>query len=281
MTGIVYDLPDPVYRAEEGFTSTILKVVDRSSPFHAKAVLDGLVKESDAFDFGKAFHAMLLENKQEFVVHPLVYPATPKKKGDPVEMKDWNWTANYCKEWSKDQEKDILSHQESDDLMAMVQGIRADGQIDELCHGAKNEVSVFVEKNGIKYKARIDTLPISGPILDFKSTTNARPEKFVRDAFDKGYFLQAAFYLDVLALAGDKREEFWFVAVEKSRPYAHSIIKLRSDVVSFLALGRMRYQNAIRAMLKAQKNNAWPGYDAVDAELVASPWMLKELEQSA
>ncbi len=278
MTGIVYDLPDAGYRAEEGITATILKVVDRSSPAHAKAVIDGQIKESDAFDFGKAFHAMLLENRQEFVVHPLTYPSEIKKE---IVHKPWSWNANYCKDWAAHQLVDVLSHDESDDLMGMIQSVRSNSELAKLCQGAKNEVSVFAEKNGIKFKSRIDTLPVSGPILDFKSTTDANPQKFVRQAFDKGYFLQAAFYLDVLRLTGDERKEFWFVAIEKEKPYAHSIIKCASDVVSFIALGRIRYQNALRTLLKAKETGKWPSYAPIDAELVASPWMLKELEQSA
>lgn len=278
MTDIVYDLPFEDYAKEPGISASVLKVIDKSSLAHAKLQIDGKGKESDALDFGKAFHAMLLEDKQEFVVHPLVYPSEVKKE---VIEKPWNWTANYCKDWAAHQDKDILSHQESDDLMAMIQEIKANETLSELFKGARNEVSVFVEKNGIKFKARIDTLPLVGPILDFKSTTNAKPEKFVRFAYDNGYFLQAAFYIDVLKLADDDRNEFWFTAIEKTAPYAHSIVKMRSDVISFMEMGRIRYKRALTQLLDAKDSGKWPSYAPVDAEIVASPWMIKELEASA
>src|ERR1700694_2689836 len=121
-------------------------------------------------------------------------------------------------------------------------------------------------------KARTDTLPASGPILDFKSTASAKHDKFVRMAYDSGYFLQAALYLDLLALCGDKRDEFWFVAVEKNPPYATSIIKLKDTPVSFLCMGRMRYRTAIHKLKDALRTGNWPAYGSIEAEIAASPW---------
>ena len=269
------------YANHEGANATELIIVDTKSLAHAKYKRDGgKEKESDCRDFGRAFHGMLLEDRQDFVVHPLVYPATPKKKGDPEEMKDWNWNANYCKDWAKSQDKEILSHTESDALMGMIAGLRSNPELAEAIKGARNEVSIFAEKNGWKYKGRIDTLtPRGGPVIDFKSAVSARPDKFVRQAYDNGIFLQAAFYLDLLKMCGDPRDEFWLVAVEKNPPYAHSIVKLKDGPVSFIGMGRARYLCALSALKQAVKTSSWPSYKSVEAELVASTYMLKELEQ--
>lgn len=277
------NIPFDVYADHEGTNASELILLDKTSLAHVKHKRDGgKEKESGCRDFGRAFHSMLLEDKQDFVIHPIVYPATPKKKGDPVEMKDWNWNATYCKEWAAGQEREILSHAESDALVAMVKSVRENEELADAIKGARNEVSIFAEKNGWKYKGRIDTLTVpGGPIIDFKSTTNAKPEKFVRQAYDNGYFLQSAFYLDLCAMCDDRRDEFWFVAIEKTAPYAHSIVKLKDGPVSFIGMGRAKYLCALSALKQAVKDNEWPSYRSIEAELVASPWMAKEMELTA
>lgn len=277
MSQIVYDQSFEDYQKAEGINGSILNVVADSSLAHAKAVMDGLVEsDSDALSFGRAFHALLLEGRQDFVIHPEVYPTDDKK----TPFKKWSWNANYCKEWEAQQTKEVMSHAESDHIVSMVKSLRANSELEEFLKGGKCEVSLYSDKNGIKVKGRLDLLTVHGPIIDFKSTTNARPEKFVRQAYDAGYFLKAAFYLDLLALCGNRRKDFWFVAIEKAYPYSHSIIKLSDCPISFIEMGRRKYREALSKLLYAIQTNQWPDYGSIDGELAASPWMLKELEQS-
>jgi exodeoxyribonuclease VIII len=281
MSEIIRNQPIADYFKAEGVSSTQMKIVKRASLAHLLAYLQGKgSKESDALDFGRAFHAMLLEGKQEFVIHPLVYPITdptPAEKKAGKKERPWNWTSNWCKDWASGYEIPVLSHDESDDLMGMVESVKANPDLASL-FPAESELSIFAEIKGCKVKARLDTLPTSGPILDFKSTTNAEPSKFVRQAWDNAYFLQAALYLDVLALCGDKRREFWFVAIEKTYPYASSILKLTDGPVSFIEMGRRQYRDALSKIAEAKATNKWPAYGSFDGEMAASPYMLKELE---
>lgn len=281
---IICDLPFDEYAAAPCINAGLLKKIDKTSLMHAKAMIDGkIIRDSDALDFGKSFHAMLLEGKQEFVIHPLTYPGDPigkpKFPGQKID-KPWNWTANYCKDWAKEQAKDILSHGESDDLMAMIESVRSDEMLASYMKDAKTEVSIFAEQNGVKFKARIDTLPLTGAIIDFKSTTNARPEKFTRTIYDNGYFLQAAFYLDILNLCGDKRKDFWFVGIEKTYPYAHCTVSLFDEFSSFISAGRKRYKAALRLLLEAQKTNQWPAYGLIHGEEHATSWMKLEIDRA-
>lgn len=281
MTNIVYGMPAEDYLAVVAINSGKIIATHNSSLAHVKAKMDGTTEDqSDAKDFGRSFHAMLLEDRQDFVIHPLVYPIEEKKQ---VIEKPWNWNANYCKDWAAHQAKEVMSHKESDAMMGMIQSVRCNSELNEAVKDSKNEVSVFVEKNGIKFKIRIDTMPPKGPLIDFKSTTNAKPEKFVRQAYDNGYFIQAAFYLDVLKMAGNSRDEFWFVPIEKETPYVHSVIPLRENIngMTFLAMGRRRYKEALSRLLKAMETGEWPAYETVEPEMVASPWMRKEIEEAA
>lgn len=276
MNEIVYDIPFEDYKAAPGINSGILNKAANFSMKHVKAMLDGKLKDdSDSKSFGRAFHSWILEDKQDFVIHPLQYPSA---KG---EMKDWTMASKWCQEWASSQSKEVFSHDEADSLLGMVESVRSNPEIVSIMDGAKSEVSLFVMKNGIQFKARIDTLPKSGPIIDFKSAVSAKPEKFVRQAFDNGYFLQAAFYLDLLAELGDKRQEFWFVPVEKTYPYATSIIKVRDGLFSFKELGRRRYRDALAKIMACVKSGIWPSYDATEPEMVATAWMNKELEEAA
>ena len=272
------NIPFDVYADHEGTNSSELVLIDKTSLAHAKHKRDGgKEKESDSRDFGKCFHSLLLEDRQDFVIHPLVYPVEKTKKPKP-----WNWNSNWCKDWASKQEKEVMSHDDADSLVEMVKSVRSNEELSEVLPDSQTEVSIFAEKNGWKYKGRIDTLTApGGPIIDFKSTTNARPDKFVRQAFDNGYFMQAAYYLDLCAMCDDRRHEFWFVAIEKMAPFACSIIKLKDGPISFIGMGRARYLTALSALKEAVKSGKWPAYRSIEAELAATPWMIKEIENLA
>lgn len=108
-----------------------------------------------------------------------------------------------------------------------------------------NEVSFLCEDKdfGVDRKIRVDGYDReNGIVYDLKSTRHASPKAFERDAYELGYFTQAAFYLDTLALMGLKANNFAFLvtpSISPFEPYAYRVTK------EALELGRAEYGQLI------------------------------------
>jgi len=274
---VVPNMPYEDYAKTPGVNASILKTVHKFSLAHAKAQLDGLVeKESDALDFGTAFHSLLLEGRADYVIQPESYT------NDKGELKPWHNGANACKAWVSEQNgKTVLTTGEAKGLEAMVSAARSHRGLAGVLNG-QCELSVFAEKDGIPVKARVDLLPDDSRIvIDFKSAKSAEPTKFMRQCLDLGYHIQCAWLLDVLSAAGIKRDEVWMVGIEQDAPNAICILKFKDTPLSFLRLGRIHARAAFRKLRTAHESGFWPDYGATDAEEHTPAWMLKELEQTA
>ena len=283
MSEIIEGMSYEDYAARPGVNASLLKIVDQYSLAHARAYMDGTFKpESDALDFGKAFHSHMLEGKTEYVITPETYPHSGDKakgieKGDPA---PWNSNAKFCKQWAESQTQTILTAVQHEKLLAM----SAAGQSLLPVARRRHEVSVFAEKDGIPIKCRIDMLPedvLKYGVWDVKSCVSANPENFLSRSLSMRYHMQAAWTLDVLRLAGVKADIFNFEAIEKTAPYAVSVLTMADIPCSFLRVGRARCRAAFQKLRTAQETGKWPGYGVVTAEDFAKPWQLKELEQTA
>lgn len=271
ITGMSYE----EYAKRPGVNASLLKIVHKKSLQHARAYLDGEWKqESDALDFGKCFHSLALEGREDFVETPATYT---NEKG---EEKPWNWNATVCKKWGEDQgERVTLKASEVLAVRSMAKAAsRALGPL-----RGRAEVSLFAEIKGHPVKCRIDFLPDdeSESIPDLKSTTSAEPGKFIRNALDLGYHLQAALTLDIVRACGLSHKQFDLVAVESEAPHATCRMEFKDTDWTVTRLGRIHYRAAFQRLLNAQETGHWFGYGTVAAEDHLPAWMEKEMEQTA
>ena len=106
----------------------------------------------------------------------------------------------------------------------------------------------------IPMKARIDCLGTGPWFADLKTTTDASPEGFGREAVKWRYHLKMALYHDaVKALIGEAPRTL-VVAVEKEPPHFVGCYEFDEDA---LDLGRLRYREAVETWLRCQKDG-WP-----------------------
>ena len=145
----------------------------------------------------------------------------------------------------------------------------------------KPEQALFrQDEQGVWLRSMLDWLPASGDgrmvVPDYKTCVSAAPEKFRKSFADYGYFMQAAWYLDMvtgLELAEDAA--FVFVAQEKSAPYLVSVFE--PDAES-LRIGREANRRAIDIYATCQSDGVWPGYSP-EVELISlPPWFVRQLE---
>ncbi|HWK65359.1 MAG TPA: PD-(D/E)XK nuclease-like domain-containing protein [Rhizobiaceae bacterium] len=149
---------------------------------------------SDALDFGKAAHCLLLGDEVfevSFAVRPATYPDS--KTGEP---KPWTMNANYCKDWVAAQDgKTIISPEQ----LERIKRIHADASTNEMVKlGVLNgrverTLCVKDKETGIWLKVRPDVMPSAdGVFADLKTASKFDEDFLERQVFDAGYYLQAA-----------------------------------------------------------------------------------------
>lgn len=140
-----------------------------------------------------------------------------------------------------------------------------------LCQ-TENEKSLFFQDNGFIRKVRVDAYDKEKGILyDVKTTRYNSKSKFIKDAYDLGYHLQASFYLDTLRLAGFKADYFAFLVIPSESPCEPFAIQV-SD--RFIEDGRAIYSEVIENIMNYDKTN-----DSVYFHTIDLPqWRINQLE---
>jgi exodeoxyribonuclease VIII len=95
-------------------------------------------------------------------------------------------------------------------------------------------------------------------IVDVKSAFAADPETFERSAYNLGYHVSAAFYLDgVEAVTGVRPAGFVFACVEKEAPFATAFYLADEGMIRE---GRAEYKRNLARYAECAKTGRWPGY---------------------
>ena len=145
----------------------------------------------------------------------------------------------------------------------------------------KSEQSFFATEpeTGLEVKCRPDFMLNDGSlIIDLKTTTDASPKGFQKSLVNFRYYVQAAWYLDVVELATGKRPDgFLFVAVEKQRPFSTGVYVADEEMIK---IDREHAMEDFRNIAKWKAEDVSPGYSD-RAEMISLPkWMLPKEDGS-
>ena len=139
----------------------------------------------------------------------------------------------------------------------------------------KSEQSFFATEpeTGLEVKCRPDFMLDDGSlIIDLKTTTDASPKGFQKSLVNFRYYVQAAWYLDVVEMSTGKRPDgFLFVAVEKQRPFSTGVYVADEEMIK---IGREHAMEDLRKIAEWKAEDRYPGYSD-RAEMISLPkWML-------
>lgn len=251
----------------------------------AKWIAGGEVEEKNwQMDFGSWLDCLFLSPHLAdkcFAVTPATYPATPKRKGEQPEDKPWTRQANYCKEWEAEQEKEgrhVIKHDINTDVHNALLSLRA--ACDFIQNASMHQVFCMAEwhdkDTGIvaPVKTLVDLVPNLDSrwnkcLFDLKTTGNGSPGVWAKQIFDKGYYLQAALYLDVYAAAtGEDRNTFAHIVIENVWPF-HVTQPLPCLSTEFINMGRLRYRTALQQYCQSLETNEWPSYPLIPGTTVS------------
>lgn len=264
--GIYRGIPNEDYHAAHGISSSDLKKIWATTPAHWKHYKDHPEPATEAMNLGTAVHALVLEPdlaEGMIAVAPKVDRRTKigKATWEDFQIESAGKLVVTEDQWAK--------------ARAMAEKVMAHPQAREALSGGAAEQSVFTEHHGHILKARPDHW--TGPLLsDLKTTADASPDGFQRQAAKLAYHIQAAYYLHVCSQHAPA-EDFVFIAVENFAPFEVACYLLDDDA---LAIGRDHMHEALQTLLQAKRSGHYPGYSS-SVELLGLPgWMVARHEYS-
>ena len=274
--GVVRGLEDLEYFARPALSSGGTKCLLRSPAHYWAQHLDPNreQKVTPAPILGSAIHTVVLEPdtwKDRYLVAPENMDRRSKAGKD-------TWKA--LSEDAEDSGKVVLKWEEAETALKVQAAVRAHPLAVALFSEGEAESSVFWKdpETQATCKARPDWMRQDGVMVDLKSCISSHPETFSKQAFNLGYYIQAAWYSAGWQVAtGQEVTAFMFVAVEKTPPYGVSVFDVGPE---YLELGRVATRKALDLYVDCQRTGQWPGYPRDIQTLEAPPWALKSKEQN-
>lgn len=265
------------YHSQDGISASGLKLL-KQSPAHYK---EAKIEQTDAMFFGEAYHTFVLENDRFHSEYQVV-----DKSKRPEPEKTMGAKANQA--WLESFENPISSeiYQQLQNMKKVLfkhpyaKSLLTGGEIEhsyycELDIEAEDPIKVRFRPDHVKHNKRI--------IVDLKTAADASVDKFPAAAAKFNYQIQAALYADLMELVTGETlgYEFFFVAQEKSVPYAFNIYQASPQMRS---IGKYEYEILLMLYSYCLECDKWPGYQIFCQnkygvnELSIPPWAVKELE---
>lgn len=295
MTPGIHDVDAATYHRFRAASASGLRVIHAGTPAHLRRSWDDQDKPSLALVMGTLIHGLVLEPQMplpRIALVPETYtvPADAKPaKGapGPGETVPWNNRAKWCRDWRALQEaagKIVLDAEDMATVRECAQAVEANDDARELLRKCIYRESTLVWETVARTpcKARLDAWG-GGLVVDIKTTTDASPAGFARSAYDLGYHLQAAWYVDLLDYAlgidppvanllGIEPPAFYFIAVEKDT----RLVTVHHATQDFLQRGREAYGRALEQFEEAWQSGVWPGYAPGIHDLDVPAWVTRK-----
>lgn len=280
-------LPAADYHRFRAASASALKTIHAGTPAHLKREWDEPQDPTPTMQWGTALHWLVLEPHEHspVAVTPETYTipedAKPKKDGPkPGDILPWNPLAGPCKDWTALQRaagKIIMRPDEFLALRKTALAVNTHPEAGLMLRAAEHREATIVweDERQVPCKARLDAIGYHGSdpfIVDLKTTTDASPAGFARKAWDLGYNLQAAWYVDALAESrGCGTPAFYFIAVEKDS----GLVSVHQATDAFIDAGREAYRKAMDQFAESWHTGIWPGYDENIHALDVPAWARK------
>ena len=126
-----------------------------------------------------------------------------------------------------------------------------------LLAGATCERHLEWKLQGRAMSSRPDAFTPGRMLFDLKTTTDASPIGFGRQAWRMAYHAQSALYIDALASLGIDVLDAYLVAVETKPPYPVTVMRLTAQMID---VGRRTYRTWFETLRVCEESDHWPAY---------------------
>lgn len=263
-TGLVYDLPDPAYRAIPRISMSGAKPYAKTEAHGISQAKTGLRNvKPETLMLGRAVHTAILEPHRlelDYVVSPKFDRRTTLGKEAHAEFE------------AGVGDRSIVSQDQLDLALQMRESAMAHPLAAAMLSEGDAEVAQFWQTeldDGtiVPCKGRLDWLRMDWKghplILDVKSCQDASPRGFARACANFSYHLQDYMYSSgLVAAAGVEHPTFVFLAIEKEPPYACAVYELdalaRSRGCDLMEICLQRYVSATAAVAAGRPPQSYP-----------------------
>lgn len=265
-------LPEKIYRSHEAISQSDAKVVVTTSPRHyLKSRMFPIEKETPALILGKAMHTAFFEPHLFNERHAVQPEINRRTKSGKVEFEEFQ-QANDGKSIITTDQKHIIDR--------MMENIRKEPKIQKYITGGEVERCFFAhppdpygDRIPVSLKCRTDYwIEERSLIVDLKTTMNAAMGPFTQSVKNYSYYLQDAWYTDLLSNFVDD-PTFIFIVVEKVQPWDVAVYELDPG---YLKQGRAIYREALRILAHCFQNDDWPGYSKQVQRIECPEWTIRE-----
>jgi len=278
-TYMVPDLPAEDYHAGPQCSAGFLKKM-KQSPYHAHYSRLHKSTPTPAMVFGTAWHAAFFE-RDKYLTDYAVLPEGLDKRTKEGKALWADLTAGG---------RTPISAADALVIDAMCQEAGRHPMAALLMTpalGGLSEPSIFSRdpETGVVVRVRPDRLipPCemfpNGLILDGKTTTDASPQGFGKQAWNLDYYIQAALYPQVVQRLFKTPEppEFWWLAIEKDAPYGCAVYQAGSDLIEY---GSREVGQLLAIYAQCERDGVWPGYSMEVAPLSLPGWAAKAMNSN-
>lgn len=170
-------------------------------------------------------------------------------------------------------DKELIDAALYDKAVSMRSAIDDDEIIQLLSQNCMVEHSIIFEDRKIRPDVLID-VGDSFVIIDLKTTINAEPEKFGKQAHDLGYWLKMAYQKDTVESFFQKPvSRVILLAQEKEKPFLSQAYELTEQQ---LQVGREQYETAMAILKNCESTGQWGKYASGILQLPTPQWIERE-----
>lgn len=214
-------------------------------------------KPTAAMEFGTMFHALVLE-PQVFAERYALSPGFDRRTKEGKAAAE-QWAADNAGRMA-------VTGDDWDRVHAMARAVELSGAGD-LMTGGKFEEPVLWERDGAQLKAKLDCITDSH-IVDLKTTSADDEDGIQRAAWQFGYHVSAAAYIEAGRILTGKELPKVFIFVTSSAP--HDVVVMEAGD-EFIARGRALWDRAVRTYAACVEFDDWPGL-ATSGKLQPPRW---------
>jgi hypothetical protein len=249
------------------------------SPAHFVSSKTVIQKETPALRFGSIAHMAVLEGPKflsRYKVMPefvgLTKDGRPSTQSAAAKEKKAAWVL--------DQPKDTVildGPEELDQITGMLTSIMNHKTAAYLIRQGRPEIAGLFNHKGIRSKLKADILIEEQCIIaDLKTCIDASEDPFMKAAWKNKYLIQAAWYLlGASLITGKKWDNFTYIAVEKTPPYA---VAVHTADTAYLEGGLRMVEVAVGRFLRCAEKGIWPAYGDSAGSLSLPQYAMYEIE---
>jgi len=269
--GIYPEMSNEDYHASEGISKSGISLILESPLKYKSRYIDLIGQETTpAMAIGSATHTAVFEPEKfdaEYAVAPKCDKRT--KEGKAV----------YADFLQSSGERTVISEDDDAQIAGMVNAVSTHPVAGKIVSNPSRitENSIFVkhQATGLLVKIRPDCLIDGFSIVDLKTTGNASAGAFSATCASYTYHIQAGMYMAVAKQHGFDVDEFIFVVVEKTPPFAVGVYRADKEMV---AIGYDEFERAMEIYATCLFNDQWPGYNDDNMALVSLPsWLVRSI----